>query len=287
MPRAGRDLENIVASLERIIAGTGIEIKSPDYILGVKTNIQREIDISLRAQVGSVKILVIIECRDRKNVEDVTWIEQLSSKREDVLASKVIAVSSNGFSQTAKTLAQMNGVELRTIEELNKDLLIEWFKFKIFVDSAVLTGVEFGVSENDFDELNSVLGKFDIETPVLFDQATEEMKCISKEWLNLAKEKYEILENADKSSNITKLRIIADYETEKKYQLVIGKTRINIKKIFFYADKKTSIVQPSKYLRYADINGITISEDIVHEYSENGVNLKFDVINYKKDGNVT
>ena len=115
MARQGRDLEKIVAALERMLSDKGIEIKSPDYIKGVNSGSLREIDVALRARVGSTQILVIIEARDRQNTQDVVWIEQLATKRADVLASKVIAVSSFGFSEGARNAAARLGIELRTV----------------------------------------------------------------------------------------------------------------------------------------------------------------------------
>ena len=44
------------------------------------TNQPREVDASIRYQVGSVPILITIECRDRVAVQDSTWIEQLVQK---------------------------------------------------------------------------------------------------------------------------------------------------------------------------------------------------------------
>ncbi|HUI39919.1 MAG TPA: restriction endonuclease, partial [Methanothrix sp.] len=101
MVRKGRDLELLVAFLENHLGPLGIEIKSPDYIQDKDTSQLREVDISLRSKIGSSNILAIVECRDRKGDEDVTWIEQLSRKRESVGADKAVAVSSSGFSDPA------------------------------------------------------------------------------------------------------------------------------------------------------------------------------------------
>jgi hypothetical protein len=43
--------------------------------MGRNSGTSREVDVSLRSQVGSVSVLVIIECRDRAKPQDVTWIE--------------------------------------------------------------------------------------------------------------------------------------------------------------------------------------------------------------------
>ena len=108
MPRAGRSLELLVQALEQLLAGSPVEIRSPDYITSRYSGTAREIDVSLRSHVGSVGVLVIIECRDRAASQDVSWIEQLASKREDVGADKAVAVSASGFSAGARNFARSN-----------------------------------------------------------------------------------------------------------------------------------------------------------------------------------
>src|SRR4051812_18358578 len=94
--------------------------------MGRNSGTLREVDVSLRSQVGSVSVLVIIECRDRAKPQDVTWIEQLASKREDVGADKAVAVSSGGFSASARNLARSKQIDLRSLEELEPHVVFDW-----------------------------------------------------------------------------------------------------------------------------------------------------------------
>src|ERR1043165_2179805 len=118
MARAGRDLERLVELLESYLGGNDqIAIKSPDNLLDKVTGGTREVDVSIRSKVGSSEILVILECRDRGAPQDVTWIEQLATKRDDVGANKAVAVSSSGFSEHAINKAKSKSIDLRTIDE--------------------------------------------------------------------------------------------------------------------------------------------------------------------------
>lgn len=126
MPRAGRSLELLVQALEQLLAGAPVEIRSPDFIMGRSSETTREVDVSLRSTVGSVSVLVIIECRDRAKPQDVTWIEQLASKREDVGADKAVAVAAGGFSAGARNLARSKQVDLRSLEELEPHVVFDW-----------------------------------------------------------------------------------------------------------------------------------------------------------------
>jgi len=126
MPRAGRELELLVQRLESFLAESPVEIKSPDNIRGKLTGSNREVDISLRAKVGSVDVLVIIECRDRDGTEDSPWIGELAVKAEDVGAHRAVAVSSSGFSEGARNLARIKEIELRTYNEIDLTTANGW-----------------------------------------------------------------------------------------------------------------------------------------------------------------
>ena len=132
MARQGRTLEELVKLLEEIFSNDpNIKVTSPDYVKGTNSNTLREIDVSIRAKVGSVEILIMLECRDRNKRQDVNWIEQIAKKKEDVQASEAIAISTKGFSKSAITMAKTYGIELRTMDELSLDAVSLWF-FKGF-----------------------------------------------------------------------------------------------------------------------------------------------------------
>ena len=127
MARKGRDLELLVARIEEVLVPQGAVVKSPDYIVDRVTGDRREVDVSIRMQVGSVPVLIVIECRDREDVEDVTWIEQLAQKCSD-LRAKGVAVSSAGFSAGAEKKAAFWGIETRRIDELTPAAISGWFQ---------------------------------------------------------------------------------------------------------------------------------------------------------------
>jgi hypothetical protein len=60
MPKPGRDLEKLVESLEHHLSGyQNIAIRSPDRIRGQISQVMREVDVTLRARVGSSEMLVV------------------------------------------------------------------------------------------------------------------------------------------------------------------------------------------------------------------------------------
>lgn len=79
--------------------------------------IAREIDVLIEKEVNGKIAKIAIECRDRFDKDDITWIDSLVGKYKNLDAHKVIAVSNSGFSRAAILKAKANGIELKTIDE--------------------------------------------------------------------------------------------------------------------------------------------------------------------------
>lgn len=127
MVRKGRELEETVSLLHNILSKNECEITSPDFLRDKITGQQREVDISIKLNVGSIPLIIIIECRDRQSKEDSMWIEQLATKCMNLNVQKVIAVSSNDFTQPAKKMAKHYGIETRTLNQIDCDDIKSWF----------------------------------------------------------------------------------------------------------------------------------------------------------------
>ncbi len=117
--------EETVAQIEKVLSPKGAVIKTPDRIIDKITNQSREVDASIRYVHNSMPILITVECRDRKKVQDDMWIEQLVTKQRKIGATKTIAVSSKGFTKPARITAKEYGIELRTCEKVSDDRILE------------------------------------------------------------------------------------------------------------------------------------------------------------------
>jgi hypothetical protein len=116
-----RQFEQLVARIEADAGLLGLTVTSPDRIRCRITGRLREVDASVRTQIGTSSILITIECRKRPTKQDVTWIEQLATKRHAIGAARTIAVSSSGFSTEAQTVASSHGIDLRRLSEVSAD----------------------------------------------------------------------------------------------------------------------------------------------------------------------
>ncbi len=139
-----RKFEQLIARIEADAGPQGFAVKSPDRVRCKLTGRLREVDATIRTKAGTAELLITIECRRRTKVQDVTWLEQLATKRSSIGADHTIAVSHSGFSSEATAVARRLGITLRRIEDvqakdlnplLGLDLVIFWHK------GCVCTGV--------------------------------------------------------------------------------------------------------------------------------------------------
>lgn len=145
MARAGRELETLVALLEEALRPGGLHIESPDYVEDSITGRQREVDVGIRDREGG-SLLAFCECRDRRKVADVTWVEQVVTKARDAKGSPpAVLVSASGFTPAAAKKAEHYGHDVRLMRRATVDEIRRWFKVEhtvVIVTSAALHGCE-------------------------------------------------------------------------------------------------------------------------------------------------
>jgi hypothetical protein len=126
--KAWREFEELVARIEKAASPSSAVVTSPDRIPELRNEeTLREVDASIRYKIGTANILITIECRKRSRKADVTWIEQLATKKTKIGAAKTIAVSSEGFTELARVTARELGIEVRTLSEVTPEHIEGWF----------------------------------------------------------------------------------------------------------------------------------------------------------------
>lgn len=182
MAKKWRNFEEVVARIEHLLAPQGAVVKSPDRIPDKVTGRMREVDGSIRFTVGSSPILITIECRDRSNESDDTWIEQLKTKREKIGAQQTIAVHSKGLTRSAILSAKQYGIEVRQLSDITDEVIGQWAKntqITLFVANYITlrvnvhydtgkTDPELAVSAKFLEEFN----KNTFDAPLLFGDKT-------------------------------------------------------------------------------------------------------------------
>lgn len=281
MPRKGRDLEKLVAALENLLSNSNIEVKSPDYIVGVNSGSRREVDVSLRSIVGSSEILVILETRDRTEIDDVRWIEQLAMKKEDVLASKVVAVSSAGFTEGAKNTAQRLGVSLREVNELNFDAIAEWFRvteFRVFEQKGILQNAEVRVDEEFLEIAINRTKNINLNSPFLIHMPSGKEQSILQAWKDAVNQNPQMFEGLEPNIDPIRRTIIVDYPNpDNRYRIKTDIGDFPVKEIVFDVNLSITITlcPISEIIQYSKVDGEKISQSVRYSLNLGGKDMIF------------
>ena len=190
-----KQFEQLIARIEQDADNIGVIVTSPDRIPCQFTGRLREVDASIRIPSGVSEKLITIECRKRSRKQDVTWIEQLATKKIAIKAAKTIAVSSSGFSSDAKTIASQHGIELKKLSEISSDQInsllgINFIVFWRKVSSiAQLTIRPFQSRKWTVPGSEDLLVELTLETDpfknIFYSRTTNEYWSINDLWLQL------------------------------------------------------------------------------------------------------
>jgi len=134
MASDGKQLEGLVAFVERTLLPQGFEVKTNERVYNDEGIQIAELDIEIRGKVGSTDISWLIECRDRPGDGRApgAWIEQLVGRRTRFGFNKVTAVSTTGFAPGAIEFASSQGIELREVRALAPSAFEDWLMIAIW-----------------------------------------------------------------------------------------------------------------------------------------------------------
>lgn len=106
-----KKFEELVAKIQTDLAGDAV-VTHNEMITGKRTGVSRQVDVSIRKNVGQFELLIVIDCKDYGRPLDVKDVEEFMGLAQDVGAHKAGMVAAKGFSDTAKKRAQDAGIEL-------------------------------------------------------------------------------------------------------------------------------------------------------------------------------
>ena len=108
-----KGFERLVAAIE-LASQAGARVKWNDKING------RQFDVTIHFRSGLHDYLTVIECRRQASPVPVRDVDAFVTKSRDANANKAIMVSSSGFQQGAKQVAERHGIDLFTLQEEEK-----------------------------------------------------------------------------------------------------------------------------------------------------------------------
>lgn len=114
-------------------------VTSPAYLYDRASKGKREIDVLVEySDNEGIRRKIGIECRDRKSVVDVTGIEQLKQKKEDLGLDYLVITTTKRFTDGAINKAKYYGVIIEQAEMINssnfdlyaKEYYVDFFFYK-------------------------------------------------------------------------------------------------------------------------------------------------------------
>jgi hypothetical protein len=163
-----KKFEELVARIQTELAGDAV-VTPNDKIVGKRTTIPRQVDVSIRKNVGQFELLIVLDCKDHGRPLDVKDVEEFMGLAQDVEAHKAGMVAAKGFSGTAKKRAQDAGIELYRVVDTGDH---DWKSIVELPAVIEFTGVtKFSLSflpvgDEPFEPPDAI----DLRTLVLFDQ---------------------------------------------------------------------------------------------------------------------
>ena len=106
--------EHLIHQIHQQYDISGARITLDDHIPGQDSKTLRQVDISIRVQIGPYSVLIAVECKDHAHPLDVGAIGEFVALRNDIRANKGVVVSTGGFTPAAIELARSLGIDTRT-----------------------------------------------------------------------------------------------------------------------------------------------------------------------------
>ncbi len=289
------EVSKLVATLEEILSEDQVKIKSPDHIEDGITGELRKVDVSIKKMIGSIPVLIIIECKDDSVLDDTLWIEQIAQKRNAINASKAVAVFNGNLSGNAAQKASNLNIETRLLSEITKDDISDWFKVKYMTQ--LVYHVDFlSVSfraEKDKQKLvdnlikkNSFKKSFNTDENIFLNTSDNEIYSFNHIWRGvLSKKREEIYSGVNPSGEKVRRTIFSSFgNPESRYQIIIDSEPIDILEI----RKKCDLWIEEKHIPF-DLSQYRTRDDKLVESAgvkieANGVEYKFNLHKDLKTG---
>jgi len=136
MSKRTNDFQTLIKTIYDQIVPDGGKVTESGMVQDKEAGILREVDILVEYKYAGHEFSFVVECRDRSRAESVEWIDGLIGKTKSLNVNKIIAVSSKGFTASARKKAKENGIETLTLEEANDT---HWGEFPVKPGLLVMT----------------------------------------------------------------------------------------------------------------------------------------------------
>lgn len=120
MPKRSNQFQKLVFLIKQHVSEDA-KVTESKLLKNRLTGQEREVDICIESTMASHPVTISIECTDRKRRADVTWVEQMRAKHEDLPSDVLVLVSKSGFTPRAEQTARKRGIEILAVEQVDQD----------------------------------------------------------------------------------------------------------------------------------------------------------------------
>ena len=112
-----KDFEKLIAQIYSELSPQA-KVTHNDKIQGVDSEVDRQIDVSIRFNIAGHSILTVVQAKDyKKHPADINDVGEFASVIKDIRANKGILICRSGFTQGAMDLAKNLGIDLCNIHD--------------------------------------------------------------------------------------------------------------------------------------------------------------------------
>ena len=186
-----KEFEAIVHRLQRTFNKAGT-VTRDEKLTGNKSGRARQIDICIRTNIGTEKVLMIVECKKRNRKVDVKAVEEFVGLKNDVGAHIGMMVSTVGFSKAAYQRAEGESISLYKYKDTLNETWPSGLETNVLLEIWELTptGACFVLEDGTTEPLTTDAGLDFIETSG--NQPYSIPSVLRKAWDETpAEEKYE------------------------------------------------------------------------------------------------
>lgn len=261
MAHDGKQLEALVAFVERTLVPQGFDVTTNDRVVNDEGVQVAEFDVMVQGKIGTGEFQWLIECRDRPSsgAAPGSWIEQLVGRRIRFNLNKVTAVSTTGFASGVHEFAQAQAIELREVKALAPEHFADWLRMDYITNTVrhtTLQGSYFQLSPGTPDShvraLESLFPTFDGQRPILRSSKTGELISLARAFSAVAEANQGLFDGIDVNGQAKLVRVLNQYPEDDHFLIDTPTGAVAIRGVEFVGElrlleTKLPIIHTAEY----------------------------------------
>jgi hypothetical protein len=106
--------EKLIHQIHSQFAPSDAVVAWSEKVVGCESKVERQLDVTIRANVAQYKVFIVIECKDEARPVDVGSVGEFASVLRDVKANKGVMIATSSFTSGAIEMARAQGIDTRT-----------------------------------------------------------------------------------------------------------------------------------------------------------------------------